>query len=597
MRADLQARLRLRRRRPVVPAVRVRVPGRARHRLQHLPDEPGAGGDRAPRHPRRRAAWTGRHRRGHHLGRGGAGGDVLRAGRAPAGRPRRARRRGRASACCSTRSSCARCSCRRSPTTSATPIWWPSRLARGHAAAHAADRTESLLGEEHDGQHHADTDAEVVIVGGGLAGLAAARRLDRAGVDWLLVEAADRLGGRVATDVVDGFLLDRGFQVLNTAYPRLPGLVDLDALDLCPFTPGVLVRRGPALHRLEHPLRGPASIVESLRSPIGTVIDRARFAAYVGYCAGGPVDRLLAAPEVTTEQALLQRAGLSHAFVEEVARPFLSGVFADRSLSTSSHVLAMFVRSFARGRIAVRPRGWARCRPGWPRRCRPAGCACPPRWRPSRPAWCRLWTAGRCGAGRCWWPLADRRRFAAGAHPAADAGADDVLPRRRRGAAQGADAGARRRPTRDRGQHRGDQPGRAGVRPGRPAPGVDLGGRRGRAPRAGGAGRTRPAVRRTGRGLVVVCVVEVPEALPAAPPPRGRLRAPVALGDGLFVAGDHRDSPSIQGALASGWRAAGAVVARCVREALARGEWSALGRSGYDPARGAVAQRVRAGDS
>ena len=66
---------------------------------------------------------------------------------------------------------------------------------------------------------------DVVIVGGGLAGLAAARRLDRAGVDWVLLEAADRVGGRVATDVVDGWRLDRGFQVLNTAYPRVPALI------------------------------------------------------------------------------------------------------------------------------------------------------------------------------------------------------------------------------------------------------------------------------------------------------------------------------------------------------------------------------------
>ena len=80
-------------------------------------------------------------------------------------------------------------------------------------------------------------EVDVVIVGGGLAGLAAARRLDRAGVDWLLVEAADRLGGRVATDLVDGWRLDRGFQVLNTAYPKVPALADLDALDLRYFTP------------------------------------------------------------------------------------------------------------------------------------------------------------------------------------------------------------------------------------------------------------------------------------------------------------------------------------------------------------------------
>ena len=82
------------------------------------------------------------------------------------------------------------------------------------------------------------TETDVVIVGGGLAGLAAARRLHRAGVPWRLVEAGDRLGGRVATDAVDGYLLDRGFQVLNTAYPRLGTLLDLGTLDLGGLPPG-----------------------------------------------------------------------------------------------------------------------------------------------------------------------------------------------------------------------------------------------------------------------------------------------------------------------------------------------------------------------
>ena len=107
-------------------------------------------------------------------------------------------------------------------------------------------------------------EVDVVIVGGGLAGLSAARRLDRAGVEWLLVEASDRIGGRVATDVVDGWHFDRGFQVLNTAYPRVPALVDVDALDMRYFTSGVLVRRGSGLHRLENPLRDPLAAPKTL---------------------------------------------------------------------------------------------------------------------------------------------------------------------------------------------------------------------------------------------------------------------------------------------------------------------------------------------
>jgi phytoene dehydrogenase-like protein len=201
-------------------------------------------------------------------------------------------------------------------------------------------------------------EVDIVIVGGGLAGLAAARRLDRAGLDWLLLEGSDRLGGRVATDVVDGYRLDRGFQVLNTAYPRVPALVDLDALDMRYFTSGVLVRRGGTLHRLENPLRGPLNAPGALTSGVGTLADRLRFAALAARYATISPARLLDAPETTTQEAL-RRAGLSHRIIEEVLRPFLSGVFADRALDTSSHVFAMVLRSFARGRIGVPAAGMA----------------------------------------------------------------------------------------------------------------------------------------------------------------------------------------------------------------------------------------------
>lgn len=404
------------------------------------------------------------------------------------------------------------------------------------------------------------TDAEVVIVGGGLAGLAAARRLDRAGVDWLLLEAGSELGGRVATDVVDGFTLDRGFQVLNTAYPRLPALVDLDALELCPFTPGVLVRRGGSLHRMEHPLRRPGSIVEAMRAPIGSVVDRARFAAYVGHCAGGSVERLLSAPEVTAETAL-HRAGLSHRFVEEVARPFLSGVFADRSLSTSSHVLAMYVRSFARGRIAVPARGMAAL---------PAAVAAPlpaGRVRVASPVAKVAGDSVSLVDGG----LLRARAVVVAAAPAPAAALAGLPAPRMLGLTtyyHASDTPVLAEPTLVLDGDRREIVANTVVIS-QAAPSYAPAGRHLVSTSVVGVdGPPEPVVRaELGRlygvdpsSWSVVAVVPVPEALPAAPPPRGRLRAPVSLGDGLYVAGDHRDSPSIQGALASGWRAAGTVV-------------------------------------
>ena len=152
-------------------------------------------------------------------------------------------------------------------------VWWPGRLSR---AARDARRRRVL----------AETD--VVIVGGGLAGLAAARRLHRAGVPWRLLEAGDRLGGRVATDVVDGYLLDRGFQVLNTAYPRLGTLLDLDP------RPGLVHLRGagPPGRR---PATGwstrcanPAAHRGTALAGVGSLRDRLRFAALATGCATLP---------------------------------------------------------------------------------------------------------------------------------------------------------------------------------------------------------------------------------------------------------------------------------------------------------------------
>src|SRR5436190_24043276 len=101
------------------------------------------------------------------------------------------------------------------------------------------------------------TEPAVLIVGAGLAGLACARRLREVGFSFQILEAADGVGGRVRTDIVDGFRLDRGFQVLLTAYPEAQRLLDYAALDLRPFAPGALIRYRGRFHRVVDPRRSP----------------------------------------------------------------------------------------------------------------------------------------------------------------------------------------------------------------------------------------------------------------------------------------------------------------------------------------------------
>jgi phytoene dehydrogenase-like protein len=112
--------------------------------------------------------------------------------------------------------------------------------------------------------------AEVIIIGAGLAGLTAAKLLKAAGRSVLVLEASDDVGGRVRTDEVDGYLLDRGFQVFLTAYPEAMILLDYEALDLCRFDPGALILSKDGVSKLGDPVRKPGSLISTLFSPAAT---------------------------------------------------------------------------------------------------------------------------------------------------------------------------------------------------------------------------------------------------------------------------------------------------------------------------------------
>ena len=126
---------------------------------------------------------------------------------------------------------------------------------------------------------------DVVVVGAGLAGLACAGRLVAAGLEVLVLEAADAVGGRVRTDRVDGFLLDRGFQVLNTAYPEARRVLDLAALDLRPLDAAATVHADGRRLRLAHPMHEPAGLVDLLRAPLGGLRGKAALGRYVAAAA------------------------------------------------------------------------------------------------------------------------------------------------------------------------------------------------------------------------------------------------------------------------------------------------------------------------
>jgi len=199
----------------------------------------------------------------------------------------------------------------------------------------------------------------VVIVGGGLAGLACAARLTEAGQPVRVLEASDGVGGRVRTDEVDGFRLDRGFQVLLTAYPDVRRTLDAGALDLRPFWPGSVVRFRGKFHVLGDPFRRPLDLLPTVFNPIGSLADKLRTARLRLELAKLDVEACLAGDDVPTASWLRQR-GFSEAFVDRFFRPFLGGVFLDRELSSSSRMFRFVFRNFAAGDTCVPAKGMGR---------------------------------------------------------------------------------------------------------------------------------------------------------------------------------------------------------------------------------------------
>lgn len=193
---------------------------------------------------------------------------------------------------------------------------------------------------------------DVAVVGGGLAGLACARELVRAGLDVRLWESGDAVGGRVRTDRVDGLLLDRGFQVLNTAYPEARRALDLDALDLQTFDRALNIRVGGRTRRLADPLREPGGLPALLNAPVGGPLDKLALGRYAARVTALPASALKRSADIPAGEAWA-RQGLDGVPVEQLLTPFLAGVVLEEEITTSRRFVDLMARMFARGRAAV----------------------------------------------------------------------------------------------------------------------------------------------------------------------------------------------------------------------------------------------------
>ena len=190
------------------------------------------------------------------------------------------------------------------------------------------------------------------MVGAGLAGLVCADDLVRAGVDCTVLEASDGVGGRVRTDRVDGFLLDRGFQILLTAYPEVARRLDLTALDLREFAPGAVVRTADGMHAVGDPLRRPSQLLATVRAPIGSLADKLRLARLVLSVRTTAARDLLRAPDGTTLERL-RSAGFGPDMIESFWRPLFAGIQLDPDLEVSRRRFDVVLKMLATGPTAV----------------------------------------------------------------------------------------------------------------------------------------------------------------------------------------------------------------------------------------------------
>jgi phytoene dehydrogenase-like protein len=198
---------------------------------------------------------------------------------------------------------------------------------------------------------------DAVIVGAGLAGLSCAVRMEAAGATVRLVEAEDAPGGRIRTDLVEGFRLDRGFQVLLTGYPAAQDFFDLKALRLKHFSNGALVWHQGSYHHFADPFRG--SLGAALRLGFDGIVplkDKLLIAKLRGRVKKGTVADLFTRDESTTRD-YLRAFGFSTRMIERFFEPFFGGIFLERELVTSSRLFEFLFRMFAFSDAAVPENG------------------------------------------------------------------------------------------------------------------------------------------------------------------------------------------------------------------------------------------------
>ncbi len=197
----------------------------------------------------------------------------------------------------------------------------------------------------------------VVIIGAGIAGLTCAKYLKDKGVEAIILEASDNIGGRVRTDTVEGFQLDRGFQVLLTSYPEARKLLNYSSLRLKKMPSGARIRRGNRFFVMPNPLKNITTTPQALFAPVGNFWDKLRVLQLNLSVsnASDPTDEDTQSAQTTL--AFLKEFGYSDTIIARFFRPFFRGVFLERDLQTDATYFKFLFRQFAQGDVVIPENG------------------------------------------------------------------------------------------------------------------------------------------------------------------------------------------------------------------------------------------------
>ena len=193
---------------------------------------------------------------------------------------------------------------------------------------------------------------KIHIIGAGISGLIAAIQLESKGYAPILIEATDRAGGRVKTDVVNGYQLDHGFQVLLDAYPKAKEYLDYKALELQSFLPGATIFKNRKSQSIGDPTRSIKMLIPTMTSSVGTLGDKVKVLKLNKDLKNKSIEEIFNTPESST-LVYLRKRGFSQAMITDFFKPFFSGIFLETALSTSSRMFEFVYKMFGEGMATV----------------------------------------------------------------------------------------------------------------------------------------------------------------------------------------------------------------------------------------------------